>query len=317
MSEMFEEGMEEGYRTPDSKEVEETKVQEKGASTPTGDVTPESLESMDQAQLLALAKQEGLDIDTKGMSAEQIKWAVAEGLGFEVTEEGEEKANEGEGDEGLPDAKGLEQKIRSQLEREYGSKLKQAEVWKEKARFIDLIESDPQTYVTKMAQHFGVKLEGSTTSEKFAPPKLEPLPDESLADYMARRDAALIEAYEKHQGQKVGARQKAPDQVQNKTQQVIQYLESNHPDYGLYLDEIVDVLKIRPELAHEPWKLYQAGKDARLAKRSASQTKKIIAKKGEGTTGERSTKPMTLAKPRGILKFDEAWERAKEQARGR
>src|SRR5574343_1453501 len=159
---LMEEGGDAGYRTPGSGAVEGEGVEDKTPETPSnegGEVTPDSLESMDQGQLLALIKSEGLDIDPSGMSPEQLKWAVAEGLGFEVLDGEEEDGEEDEREAAKkPEYKGIEQRVRAQLEKEYGEKLRKVAILEDKVKVLDLIESDPQTYIPRIAQHFGVQL---------------------------------------------------------------------------------------------------------------------------------------------------------------
>jgi hypothetical protein len=313
-----EEGGDVGFRTfgTEVAKEEQTSVDQGGET----EITPESFDSMEVGDLESLIQQEGLDIDPKGMTKDQLREAVAEALGFEVVEEEEGDAKgRKEGEEKRLDYKGIEAKVRREFEKEYGSKLKRLEGLENKARIVDLIEQNPEYYITKMAEHFGVGLGESGKGGEFEPPDLEPKEDETMGQFLKRRDAALIKAYEEHQKKQTKATRRGPGPEQGnqtRTREIMDYLETNHPDFALYADEMQEVLRISPELAFKPWELYKEAKNAKLAKRSASSAKKIIQRKGESRTGERSTKPQNLAKPRGALSFSEAWNRAKEQAKG-
>lgn len=304
-----------GYRIPGGK-TEADGLPESGGGESVA-ATPEAIDGMDQGQLVELIKSEGLDIDPEGMDSDQLRYAVAEGLGFEVVDEenGDEQEEELRNERPGRDQRAIEQKIRADLELEYSARLKRAQTVEDKVRILEMIENDPATYVPKIAEHFGFKIvpvgEGTGGDEEL--PELEPLEGESLPAYMKRYAKELKKVLGKAPAAQPKAQPKA--KVPDRAQEVFGFLERYHPDYMLYSDEMQEVLKKDPQLAYNPSLLYDRAKEAKEGKRKASGAKKIIQRKGEAKMGERPTKPMRVASGvKSPLSFDDAWERAKRQA---
>jgi hypothetical protein len=95
-------------------------------------------------------------------------------------------------------------------------------------------------------------------------------------------------------------------------EKALKYLNDNYDDWPIYEDDMIAVLKEKPELIDDPKALYKEGKEKSglLEKRAKSKAKKEKGKQfstGMRGTGKRSTK----SKKGKIMNFNDSWEQAK------
>jgi hypothetical protein len=245
----------------------------------------------------------------------------------------DEDEEESEGDEEEPDE--LEAQRKS-LERDYTTKYRELSKKRGMIQMMEKIQKNPEEMIPWLAEQFGVALPSGSSDEggkgegdfKFEVPEasdLQPGQDEAMPAYinrvMAKNMASLFEQLPKviagsmKQAQPKTAKKKVLpglDMDEDPVSKALKALDKEHEDWPLYEDDMIEVLKKKPELIEDPTKLYEEGKKrsglfGKGGKREAAKAKKTERmSSGMRGSGKRKTR-----KKGKIMNFDDAWNRAK------
>ncbi len=287
------------------------------------EVDEETLMDLKDEDIDLLIDQQELSVD-KGLEEEEKKIEVAKALGYEVViEEG--------GDPGSPEGtvEGLTAKV-SDLNRELAM-LRPAQ------ELMRVLEEDPGTALVDLAEYYGVDIGTGVVAAGVAPavdaqiviPDSEPLPNESMPQYLARlmqvgfasmqKNLAATPAVAKKPATRPGAKKPHPQVVAT-----LQYLDKHYPDWTQFESKMLDLVRVNPELMNDPDALYTkaTGRTGGPAARAKAKARKITLKKAK--TGERGGRAALKLARKGVkldpsvgADFVKAWDLAKKQVEER
>jgi hypothetical protein len=298
--------------------------------------------------------QESLDMDdgTEGSTLGYLKPGQLESKESEEhSEEGEageeEDVDEEEGDEFLDEADEEDSEEdedqpdelearRKALEKDFTSKYREISKKRGMIQMMERIQANPEEMIPWLAEQFGVPWSGGAAESKDDGIKLElpdlsglnPGQDEMMPAYinrvfqqgmkslMEQLPAAIAKGVGSGTGKPKG-RKMPPGFMQESEDPIgdaIKALDNDHEDWPLYEDDMVAVLKEKPELINKPGELYKEGKkrSGLFAKRAVSKAKKAKTKKF--ATGMRGSGKKRTRKSSRVMNFNDAWERAKVDA---
>lgn len=226
---------------------------------------------------------------------------------------------------------GLEARTKA-LEKQYTTKFRELSKKRGMIQMMERIQANPEEMIPWMAEKFGVPM-GKKSTEKesdeveFDAPNLsgmEPNKDESMPAYINRVFAegmkglitqipkAIASGMKTSMPTQQGTRNAPPGgPLENDPiEKALKFLDKNHDDWPLYEDDMITVLKEKPELIEDPAALYKEGKQRSgvFEKRAKSKAKKVTKR---FSTGMRGTGKRGTSKKGKIASFNDAWEQAK------
>lgn len=229
---------------------------------------------------------------------------------------------------------------RKSLERDYTTKYRELSKKRGMIQMMEKIQKNPEEMIPWLAEQFGVDLPTGVSEEgekgegglKFEVPDvsdIQPGNDELMPAYinrvLAKSMKGIMEQIPKAvaAGMKKGQPKAGKKNVtlpgmemdEDPVAKALKALDKKHEDWPLYEDDMIEVLKKKPELIEDPTKLYEEGKKrsglfGRGTKRKAAKAKKT-QRMSSGMRGSGKRKTQKKGK---IMSFDDAWERAKVDA---
>ncbi len=274
-------------------------------------------------QMVSEASEEKLDEDE---GDDKDKDSSEEG---ELLDDDEDDSDE---DDDEPDE--LEER-RKALEKNWTEKYRQLSRKSGMIRMMERVQENPEEGIPWLAEQFGIDIldlvpdskKDVRNDEDFKLPDLsgiQPGKDEMMPDFMKRLVSESIGQVAKQLPSMIKSSAPKPERRSRSSNRkepfgerdrliddAIAHLDKRHEDWVLYEDDMVGVLKEKPELIEDPSKLYKEAKEKSglFAKRAASKEKKERRRVSSGMRGTGKRKTSSKGK---VMNMNEAWNRAKQ-----
>lgn len=239
----------------------------------------------------------------------------------EEEEESEEEEEEEPEESKIPGEEKWSPELRAEykeMQRDFSQKYKDVGSLRIKANLIDAIERNPEATLRDLAQRFGVNLTAEQSSDgEFKFENIEALKDESLPDYIQR----VLQANLKGLGESLKPKAPPPQrqtQVPNNDQFVadsLRYLDGKYADWGMYEEKMIELITKHPSYMNDLDGLYDIAKAASGNPKVAAAKKNRGRKGGKTRTGSKSSKVVVTSSRGKVMSFNEAWDKAKRDAR--
>ena len=187
-----------------------------------------------------------------------------------------------------------------QMQGAWTKKLQGVKQHQTKIDAYDNFQRDPMGTMQQLARQYGYQLvqPGAEAPKDFDP--------KSWDDVMAQAKKEVLKDLQPVFG----------ELRELKKQNVEGYLDSHHPDWRTYEDNMMETLQQHPSLVKDPDALYRASVPAEVwesrATQKAMQKLKAAGQNSQISGGTTTTRP-TQQEPKGPLSFDQAVEVAKKR----